>query len=122
MGVGEVLNYHRQGMLLVALREKHSQRKPVLMLSTGTAAGTTEVHTGAGLDKQKPKCRAAYNKYMGGVDLSDRKIYHVSAERPSKRHWKIFFNMLDMALLNSFELYHSNTDIEQCLNRCGRLV
>ena len=66
MDVGEVLNYHRQGMLLVAFREKHSQRKPVLMLSTATAAGMTEVHTGAGLDKQKPKCIAAYNKYMGG--------------------------------------------------------
>ena len=118
MDVGEVLNYRRQGMLLVAFREKRSQRKPVLMLSTATAAGMTEVHTGAGLDKQKPKCIAAYNKYMGGVDLSDRKIYHVSAERPSKRYWKkIFFNLLDMALLNSFELYYANTDVVQHLNR-----
>ena len=65
MDVGEVLNYRRQGMLFVAFREKRSQRKPVLMLSTATAAGMTEVHTGAGLDKQKPKCIAAYNKYMG---------------------------------------------------------
>ena len=70
----------------------------------------TEVHTGAGIDKQKPKCIAANNKYMGEVDLSDRKIYHVSAELPSKRYWKIFFNLLDMALLNSFELYYANTD------------
>ena len=90
MDVGEVLNYRRQGMLLVAFREKRSQRKPVLMPS----------------------------KYMGGVDLSDRKIYHVSAERPSKRYWKkIFFNLLDMALLNSFELYYANTDVVQRLNR-----
>ena len=52
----------------------------------------------------------AYNKYMGGVDLSDRKIYHVSAERPSKRYWKkIFFNLVDMALLNSYILYEANT-------------
>ena len=29
-----------------------------------------------------------YNKYMGGVDLGDRKIYHVSTEHPSKRYWK----------------------------------
>ena len=64
------------------------------------------------------KCIAAYNKYMGGVDLSDRKIYHVSAERPSKRYWKkIFFNLLDMALFNSLELYHTNTDVAQCLNQ-----
>ena len=117
MDVGEVLNYRCQGMLLIAFREKRSQEKPVLMLRTGTVAGTTEVHTGAGLNKQKPKCIAAYNMYMGGVDFSDHKIYQVSAERPSKRYWeKIFFNLLDMALLNSFELYHTNTDVTQCLN------
>jgi len=47
----------------------------------------------------------------GGVALNDRKNYHVSAERPTKRYWKkIFFNLLDMALLNSYELYKSNTD------------
>ena len=43
----------------------------------------------------KPCCIAAYNRYMGGVDISDRKIYHVSAERPSKRYWKkIFFTVI----------------------------
>ena len=73
-----------------------------------------EVRTAAGILKQKPKCVAADNRYMGGVDISDRKIDHVSAERPSKRYWeKIFFNLLDMALLNSYELYRSNTDAGQ---------
>ena len=116
MNVGDIINHRRQGILLVAFREKCSQRKPVLVLSTGTAAGKTEVRTGAGRDKLKPNCIAMYNKYMGGVDLSDRKIYHVSAEHPSKRYWKnIFFNLMDMALLNSFELYRTNTDA--ALNR-----
>ena len=65
----------------------------------------------------KPCCIAAYNRYMGGVDISDRKIYHVSAERPSKRYWKkIFFNLLDMALLNAYELYRLNTDADECKN------
>ena len=114
MAIGQVLNYRCQDMLLVAFREKKSQRKPVLMLSTCEGAGMKEVRTAAGILKQKPKCVAAYNKYMGGVDISDRKIYHVSAERPSKRYWKkIFFNLLDMALLNSYELYRSNTDAGQ---------
>ena len=111
MNVGDIINHRRQGILLVAFREKKSQRKPVLVLSTGTAAGMTQVRTGAGRDKLKPNCIAMYNKYMGDVDLSDRKIYHVSAERPSKRYWKkIFFNLMDMALLNSYELYRTNTD------------
>ena len=118
MDVAEVRNYRREGMLLVAFREKRSQRKPVLMLSTGTAAGMMNVTTGARVVKRKPVCIVAHNKYMGGVDISDRKIYHVSAERPSKRYWKkVFFNMLDMAVLNSYELYKANTDDQQRKNR-----
>jgi len=118
MNISEVRNYRRQGMLLVAFREKKSQQKPVLLLSTGEAAGMTEVTTAAGRVKQKPKVIAAYNKFMGGVDLSDRKIYHVSAERPSKRYWKkIFFNLMDMALLNSYELYKVNTDDKERKSR-----
>ena len=109
MNVGEMVNYRRQGMLLVAFREKKSQRKPVLMLSTSAAAGKVQVQTAAGL-KQKPKCLAADNQYMGGVDISARKIYHVSHERPTKRYWKkVFFNVLDIALLSSYKLYKGNT-------------
>ena len=55
--------------------EKRSQRKPVLMLSTSEMAGFVEVRTGAGVLKRKPHCIAAYNRFMGGVDLGDRKIY-----------------------------------------------
>ena len=105
-------------MLFVAFREKKSQRKPVLMLSTNAAAGVSDVRIEAGLMKRKPNCIIDYNEYMGGVDLSDRKIYHVSAERPTRRYWKkIFFNLLDMALLNSYELYRANTDAARCKSR-----
>ena len=56
--------------------------------------------------------------YMGGVDLSNRKISHVSAERPTRRYWKkVFFNLLDMALLNTYELYRANTDAAQYKSR-----
>ena len=118
MNIGETQNFRKNQILFCAFREKKSQRKPVLLLSTSEAAGMTEVRTGAGIIKRKPRCIAAYNRYMGGVDISDRKIYHVSAERPSKRYWKkIFFNLLDMALLNAYELYRLNTDAAECKNR-----
>ena len=123
LDIGESVNYRSGDMLLVAWREKKSQKKPVLVLSTSEGAGMREVRTGAGRLKLKPKSVVAYNKYMGGVDLSDRKIYHVSAERPSKRFWeKIFFNLVDMALLNSYILYEANTDAGQRLTRHDYIV
>ena len=123
LDIGESMNYRSGYMLLVAWREKKSQEKPVLVLSTSKGAGMREVRTGAGRLKLKTKSVVAYNKYMGGVDLSDRKIYHVSAERPSKLFWnKIFFNLVDMALLNSYILYQANTDAGQTLTRHDYIV
>ena len=111
LAVGDVLNFRQDDLLCMAFREKKSQRKPVLMLSTSEAAGMVNVRTAAGIVKRKPLCIAAYNRYMGGVDLSDRKVYHVAAERSSRRYWKkIFFNIMDLSLLNAYELYRSNTD------------
>ncbi|KAI0220882.1 hypothetical protein LSAT2_027653 [Lamellibrachia satsuma] len=118
LGVGESQFFRQGNLLAVAFREKKLQAKPVLMLSTGEPAGMRQVRTAAGRIKRKPHCVADYNKYMGGVDISDRKVYHVSAERPSSQYWKkIFFNFLDIALLNGFELYKQNTDAATCLSR-----
>ena len=72
LDIGESVSYRSGELLLVAWREKKSQRKPVLMLSTSEGAGMTEVRTGAGRLKVKPNSAVAYNKYMGRVDLSDR--------------------------------------------------
>ena len=122
LDIGGSVNYRSGDMLLVAWWEKKSQKKPVLVLSTSEGAGMKEVRTGAGRLKLKPNSVIAYNKYMGGVDHSDRKIY-VSAEHPSKRFWKkIFFNLIDMALLNSYILYQANTDAGQRLMRYDYIV
>ena len=102
-------------MLVFTFRENKSQKKPVLMLSIFAAAGMAEVCTAGGCLKKKPCCIIFYNKYMGdGMDISDHKIYHVSAQCTTRKYWKmIFFNLLDMALLNSYELYFNNTDAIQ---------
>ena len=67
MNVGDIINYRRQGILIVAFREKRSHRKPVLVLSTGTAAGMTEVRTGAGRDKLKPGTAAGMTEVYTGA-------------------------------------------------------
>ena len=101
MNIGESQNLQKKQMLLCAFREKKSQRKPVLQMSTSEAAGMTQ---------------------MGGFNISDRKIYHVSAERPSKRYWKkIFFNLLDMTLLNAYELYRLYVDAVDLYDKMCRI-
>ena len=98
LNVGQMVQFRDGNSLVVAFREKESQRKPVLMLTPVKAAGMVQVRTAVGVMKQKPKSIAAYNKYMGGVDIRDRKLNHVLAERPSKRNWKkILFNFYQFA-------------------------
>ncbi|GFO36440.1 PiggyBac transposase uribo2 [Plakobranchus ocellatus] len=96
-------------MLAVTFREKKSQTKPVLAHSTCHDAGM-ETKTIKGKQKTKPVLIFYYNKYMGGVDLSDKKIYHYAAERSTRRYWKkIFHNLIDIAILNSWILFSLST-------------
>ena len=47
-----------------------------------------------------------YNKYMGGVDLSDQKIKYHAIDRKSKKNWiRIFLHFLNLSLINSFVCY-----------------
>jgi len=49
-----------------------------------------------------------YNKYMGGVDLSDQKTKYYTIDRKSKRNWmRIFFRFLVISLINSL-IYYKN--------------
>ncbi|KAG8268102.1 hypothetical protein J6590_102587 [Homalodisca vitripennis] len=59
----------------------------------------------------KPYMIQQYNLYMGGVDRKDKSIYHISCLRTTTRYWKkIFYNLLDMTIFDSFILYSQNTD------------
>ena len=79
----------------------------MLMLTPVKAAGMVQVRTAAGVMKQKPKCIAAYNKYMGGVDIRDRKLYHVLAERHRSATGRRY---------SSFDRHH----FAECLRANGR--
>lgn len=48
---------------------------------------------------------------MGGEDVKDKSIYHLTCTRATPRYWKtIFYNLLDMALFDAYILYTKNTD------------
>ena len=60
---------------------------------------------------------------MGGVDLSDMRIYMFLDERRTIR-WnkKVFFTLLGRLILKSFILYQQNTNHEKKLNRMNFMI
>lgn len=103
--------FRRQGTLLVGYKQK-KKRKPVYLITTGYPADDRMIKSKkSGIEAIKPSLINEYNLHMGGVDSKDKSIYHSTCTRATKKYWKkIFENFLDMALLNSYILYLSNTD------------
>ena len=109
VAVGDSKHYRKGEMLLVAFRDKKTQKQPVIVLSTGHSA-QIETKIVRGKEKTKPAAVMDYNKYMGGVDISDRIVYHYASERATHRYWKkIFFNFVDLAMMNSYILFRIST-------------
>ena len=117
--VGETIYRRNAALLVVAFRDKTSVTKPVLALSTFCNAENKEIRTAAGRQVTKPRMITDfYTTGMGGVDVSDKKIYHLASERATHRYWlKLFMNLIDKSMLNAFIIYESNTDDEPKLNR-----
>ena len=61
------------------------------------------------VEKSVPPLLPAYNKYMGGVDLTDQLHKYYGFDRRCKRPWlRIFFHLLDFAVNNAHILYKHN--------------
>ena len=100
LAVGESKFYRKNQQLALAFREKKSQTKNVLLLSTGHNAQITTKQI-RNKDVTKPSAIFDYNSCMGGVDLSDKKKHHLAAECSTRRYWKkIFHNFISISLLS----------------------
>ena len=63
---------------------------------------------------EKPTVICDYNRHMGGVDVSDQYVSSYSFIRKSKKWWrKMFFWLLEVAVVNSFILYNLNIERNQ---------
>lgn len=110
LGARETIYCRQNEVLLVGYRQK-TTRKPVYVLTTACHAEDRHVRSKKGLEGMKPLVIHKYNQSMGGVDVSDKSIYHTSCNRTTSKYWKkLFFNFLDMSLFNAYILYKSNTD------------
>lgn len=87
-----------ENLLILGYREKASQKKLVLLLSTKAKAKSIEkvkVRQTDEITKTKPEVINTYKMYMGGVDSSDQMLYCYLDERRTVKYWKkwcsIFF-------------------------------
>lgn len=101
---------HQKNILLVKYNQR-AKNKPVYLISTGVNAEDRLITSKHGLQAVKPVMINSYNLNMGGVDNSDKSVYHLSVSRMTKKYWKkIFTNLLDICLFDAYLLYKENTD------------
>ena len=122
LNVGETLYARKGAMLAVAFRDKKTLKKPVLLLTTAHTAENVIVEK-RGKEFIKPAMVLDYNMFMGGVDVGDKKVCHVAAERATHRYWvKIFRNLMDISITNAYEIYQLNTDAPNRLSKHDFIV
>lgn len=108
----------RKDEVLVRTNEKMitvrwCDRREVTMLSTVHDHQMLNV-TKHGKTVQKPKAVIEYNKNMGAVDKSDMMIsFNESARKTRKWYRKLFFHIVDICVLNSYNMFklHKNSKI-----------
>ena len=105
--VGESVYFRQGNFLSMSYRQKQSQGKPLIMLSS--FYGAYNVPHRKKEDKVIPRMVDGYNRNMGGVDSSDQVLYSYMSEQKSKS-WskKVVFNLLTRLLMNSY-IHYSKT-------------
>ncbi|UYV82887.1 hypothetical protein LAZ67_22001238 [Cordylochernes scorpioides] len=127
--VDEVI-YMKSDMQLAAAYKEKAKRKSINFLSTYCDA-VSETKPGSSRDPHHlyPQVKTVYDKYMGGVDLSDMMMYCYMDERKGRKHHrKVVINIIHRALLNSYILYSQHSRfvmdeameevVEEEMNRC----
>lgn len=100
--VPEGEHYFRQGSLLLCAKKERG-KKPVRLLSSWCSANNAA--------DGKPEIISEYNKFMGGVDISDMKCSFYDDKRKTMKVWKkVMFNIFHRMMLNAYILYEENTD------------
>lgn len=103
---------------------KFSDRKDIYMLTTIHPEGTVTVtERGSATQKEKPLCVIAYNKYMGGVDLSDQILQPYLVLRKSKTWYKkVAIYLIQVAIHNSFVLYKKSGGTDTFLQYQEKII
>ena len=108
---GEVVAFRRDHLMALAWRAE-KKKKPVLMLSTSASAATAIVQSQNRYfpPAVKPVVVDTYNHKMNGVDIADQHTVYYSFIRKTVKWWrKLFFWLMETAVVNSYVLYREST-------------
>lgn len=110
--VGEKRYFKHENTCVLAYRQKKTQKKPVLIVSSKPDVGDiniTKTRQGRNINETKPQMIHEYNKYMGGVDHFDMMLYSYLDERRTVKFWKkVVFNLFARMTLNAYVIYKEN--------------
>lgn len=118
---GETSFMKKDGLLAV----KFTDRKDIYMLTTihDDSCETVSVRRRATPTLNKPTCVLEYNKFMGGVDLSDQLLESYDASRKSMIWYKkLSIYLLQHAMNNAFILYRQSTSSSTVTSKHDRLL
>ena len=106
----------RKGNLLCVAYTDGAKRP--LLLSTFCKGGFSNTINKRNEVVRKPRVVIKYNSSMGGVDVSDARLYRYLAERRTMK-WttKVAFALFGRALLNSYILYDAHTTVRPKMSR-----
>lgn len=109
LNVGQKIYLKLNEILGLAYRQKKSQTKPVLLVSTKSDSVDRELtkrRHGRLTTEKKPSMVLDYNKYMGGIDTFDMMLYSYLDERKTMKYWKkAAFNIFSRMVLNAYTIY-----------------
>lgn len=84
-----------------------------MLISTASQATTSEVRRRVRRQVgeevvNKPDVILEYNKYMGGIDISDMMVYAYMDERRTVKVWKkVVFSLFSRMILNAYILAYT---------------
>lgn len=106
----------RRGNLL-CVGYKDGKRQPILLSTHASGGFGTSTNT-KGKTRHLPNIIIHYNSTMGGVDMSDSRLYtYLSERRTMKWTNKVMFSLLGRSILNAYILYCENTSHKRKLTR-----
>ena len=101
---------YRSGHLLTVAWRAATKKKPLIILSSSSEQQMVTVRSRRSA-QLKPVVVDRYNHCMNGVDRADQYTVYYSFIRKTVKLWrKVCFWLLEVALVNSYILYKSNTN------------